>query len=284
MLTDEWIKKYDTYHKSIYLATHTQYIILYSTILSSLRKEGNLAICDNLQGIIFWAHGDFSYEIKRCLLLVRKTMTNMDSVLKSRDITLPTKVCLIKAIVFPVVMYGCKSWTIKKAERWRIDASELQSWRRLLRVPWTARKSNQSVLKKSVLNSHWKNCCWSWNSNTLVTWCEELTPWKRPWCWERLRAGGEGDDRGWDGWMASLMRWTWVWASSRSCWWTGKAWYAPVHSIAESWTRLSDWTGWTGYCAYSTRTGTCGYNSDHRDTESWISLSATDTGSDLEKP
>ena len=117
MLTDEWIKKYDTYHKSIYLATHTQYIILYSTILSSLRKEGNLAICDNLQGIIFWAHGDFSYEIKRCLLLVRKTMTNMDSVLKSRDITLPTKVCLIKAIVFPVVMYGCKSWTIKKAER-----------------------------------------------------------------------------------------------------------------------------------------------------------------------
>ena len=103
MLTDEWIKKYDTYHKSIYLATHTQYIILYSTILSSLRKEGNLAICDNLQGIIFWAHGDFSYEIKRCLLLVRKTMTNMDSVLKSRDITLPTKVCLIKAMDFHIM-------------------------------------------------------------------------------------------------------------------------------------------------------------------------------------
>ena len=80
MLTDEWIKKYDTYHKSIYLATHTQYIILYSTILSSLRKEGNLAICDNLQGIIFWAHGDFSYEIKRCLLLGRKVMTNLDSI------------------------------------------------------------------------------------------------------------------------------------------------------------------------------------------------------------
>ena len=128
MLTDEWIKKYDTYHKSIYLATHTQYIILYSTILSSLRKEGNLAICDNLQGIIFWAHGDFSYEIKRCLLLVRKTMTNMDSVLKSRDITLPTKVCLIKAIVFPVVMYGCKSWAIRKAEHRRIDGFELWRW------------------------------------------------------------------------------------------------------------------------------------------------------------
>ena len=149
MLTDEWIKKYDTYHKSIYLATHTQYIILYSTILSSLRKEGNLAICDNLQGIIFWAHGDFSYEIKRCLLLVRKTMTNMDSVLKSRDITLPTKVCLIKAVVFPVVMYGCENRTVKKAECWRIDAFELWYWRRLLRILWTANRSNQSIPKIS---------------------------------------------------------------------------------------------------------------------------------------
>ena len=76
--------------------------------------------------------------------------------------------------------------------------------------------------RKSTLDSHWKDSCWSWNSNTLATWCEELTHWKRPWCWERLRAGGEGDDRGWDGWMTSPTRWTWVWASSESWWYIGK--------------------------------------------------------------
>ena len=77
-------------------------------------------------------------------------------------------------------------------------------------------------LRKSILNIHWKDWCWSWNSNNLATWCEELTHWKRPWCWKRLRVGGEGDDRGWDGWMASLTQWTWVWVSSRSWWWTGR--------------------------------------------------------------
>ena len=95
------------------------------------------------------ADGDCSHEIKRCLLLERKTVTNLDSILKSRDITLSTKVCLVKAMVFPVVMYGCASWTIKKAESRRIDAFELWCWRRLLRVPWTARRSNQSILKES---------------------------------------------------------------------------------------------------------------------------------------
>ena len=94
------------------------------------------------------ADGDCSHEIKRRLLLGRKTMTNLDSILKSRDVTLPTKVCLVKAMVFPVVVYGCQSWTIKKAERRRIDAFELWCWRRLLRVPWTARRSNQSILKE----------------------------------------------------------------------------------------------------------------------------------------
>ena len=92
------------------------------------------------------ADGDCRHEIKRCLLLRRKAMTNLDSILKSRDITLPTKVCLVKAMVFPVVIYGCESWTIKKAEHRRIDAFELWCWRRLLRVPWTARRSNQSIL------------------------------------------------------------------------------------------------------------------------------------------
>ena len=94
------------------------------------------------------ADGDCSHEIKRCLLLGRKVMTNLDSILKSRDITLPTNVCLVKAMVFPVVMYGCESWTVKKAERQTIDAFELWCWRRLLRVPWTSRRSSQSIIKE----------------------------------------------------------------------------------------------------------------------------------------
>ena len=111
---------------------------------------------------LFWgskitADGDCSHEIKRNLLLGRKVMTNLDSIFKSRDITLPTKVCLVKAMVFPVVMYGCESWTIKKAEYRRIDAFELWCWRRLLRVPWTARRSSQFILKKSVLNIYWRD-------------------------------------------------------------------------------------------------------------------------------
>ena len=119
-------------------------------------------------------------------------------------------------------MYRCESWTIKKAECWRIDAFELWCCRRLLRILWNTRRSNSPSYRKSVLNSHWKDWCWSWNSNTLATWCEELTHWKGPWFWERLKAGGEGDNRGWDSWMASPTRWTWVWASSRRWWCTGK--------------------------------------------------------------
>ena len=128
----------------------------------------------------------------------------------------------VKAMVFPIVMYGCEIWTIKKVKHQRIDAFELWYWRRLLSIPWTARRSNQSILKKSILNIHWKDWCQSWSSNALVTWCEELTHLKRPWCWERLRVGGEEDDRGWDGWMASLSQWTWVWASFRRWWKTGR--------------------------------------------------------------
>ena len=183
--------------------------------------------------------------IKRRLLLGRKVMTNLDRIFKSRDITLPTKVHLVKAIVFPVVMYGCESWTVKKAERRRIDAFELWYWRRLLRVPWTARRSCHSILRRSVLCVHWKDWCWSWNSNTLATSCEELTHWKRPWCWERLRAGGEGDDRGWDGWMASLTRWTWAWVNSGSWWWTerpGMLWFMGSQRVGHDWATPLNWT------------------------------------------
>ena len=125
-------------------------------------------------------------------------------------------------MVFPVVMYGCESWTIKKAECWRIDAFELWCWRRLLRVPWTARRSNQPILKEISSEYSLKDWCWSWNSNPLAIWCEELTHLRRLWYWERLKVGGEGYDRGWDGWMASLTKWTWVWVNSRSWWWTGR--------------------------------------------------------------
>ena len=175
-------------------------------------RRGNSGNSDRLifLGSKITADGDCCHEIKRCLLLGRKTMTNLDSKLKSRDITLPTKVCLVKALVFPVVMYECESWTIKKAERWRTDALELWCWR-LLRVPWTARRSNQSILRENI---HWKDWCWRWNCNTLATWCQELTHLKRPWCWEGLRVG-EGGNRGWDDGMASLIQRTWVWVKSR---------------------------------------------------------------------
>ena len=114
------------------------------------------------------ADGDCSHEVKRRLLLGRRVMTNLDSILKSRDITLSTKVRLVKAMVFPVVMYGCESWTIKKAESRRINAFELWCWRRLLRVPWTARRSNQSILKETS-PGHCKDWCWGWNPKELDT-------------------------------------------------------------------------------------------------------------------
>ena len=110
-----------------------------------------------LGGSKITADGDCSHEIKKHLLLGRKAMTNLNSILKSRDITLPTKVRLVKAMVFPVVMYGCESWTVKKAEHQRIDAFELWCWRRFLRGPWTIKRSDQSILKKSVPNIHWKD-------------------------------------------------------------------------------------------------------------------------------
>ena len=122
--------------------------IMASDPITSWQIDGETVTDCILGGSKITADGDCSHEIKRQLLLARKVMTNLDSILKSRDITLPTKVRLVKAMVFPVVMYGCESWTIKKAEHQRIGAFELRCWRRLLRVPWTARRSNQSILKE----------------------------------------------------------------------------------------------------------------------------------------
>ena len=166
--------------------------------------------------------GDGSHEIKRCLLLGRKVMTNLDSIFKSRDIILPTKVGLVKAMVFPVVMYGCESWTIKKDEHQKIDSFELWCWRRLKRVPWNARRSSWSILEEISPEYSFEGLMLKVKLHYLATLCKELTHLKRPWCWKRLKVGGEGDNRGWDGWMASWIQWTWVWVSSRSWWWTWK--------------------------------------------------------------
>ena len=176
-------------------------------------------------------------------------------------------------------MYECEGWTIKKAECWRTEAFELWCWRRLLRIPWTARRSNQSILKEINPEYLLEGLMWNWSSNTLATWCEEPTHWKRPWYWERLRAGEEGDNRGWNGWIASPTQWTCIWAissgGSDSKEYTCNAgdpglipgsgrfpgekkeyppqysclensmdkgvWQATVHRVTKSWTWLSNW-------------------------------------------
>ena len=123
-------------------------------------------------------------------------------------------------------------------------AFELWCWRRFFRVPWTARRSNLSILKEISPGVHWKDWCCSWSSNALAIWCEELTHLKRPICWERLRTGGEGDDRGWDGWMASLTQWTWVLVNFRSWWWTGRSgmlWFMGSQRARHDWETEVNW-------------------------------------------
>ena len=186
------------------------------------------------------ANGNCSHEIKICLLLERKAMTNLDNILKSTDITLQAKVHLVKAVVFPVVMYGCESWTIKKVEHWKIDAFELWCWRRLLRVPWTARRSNQSILKEISpeysleglmlkLKLHYFGYL-MWRTDSL----------EKTLMLGKIDVGGEGDNRGWDGWMASPTQWTWVWVSSGSRWWAGKP------GVLQSTLRVdkTEWLNW----------------------------------------
>ena len=197
------------------------------------------------------ADGDCSHEIKRCLLLVRKVITNLDSVLKSRDIPLPTKIHLVKAMVFLAVMYGCESWTIKKAEHRRIDAFELWSWRRLLRVPWTAKRSNQSIVKEIS-----PGCSLEGLILKLKLQYSGHVMWRADSFEKTLMLGkivmlGKIEGRWRSGWqrmrwlMASLTQWTWVWVDSGSWWWTGRPgvlYSTGSQRVRNDWVTKLNWT------------------------------------------
>ena len=186
--------------------------------------------------------GDCSHEIKRRLLLERKVMTNLNSIFKSRDITLPTKIRLVKAMVFPVVMYGCEIWTVKKADCWRMILLNCgvgeDSWesRGLQGDPTSPSQS------RSVLGAHWKDCCWSWNSNTLATWCKELTHWKNPdsgrdWGQEENFSGTTEDEMaGWHQWLDMSLSELCELGMDR------ESWPAVIHGVAKSQTLLSNIT------------------------------------------
>ena len=197
------------------------------------------------------ADDDCSHEIKRCLLLGRKAMTNLDSILKSRDITLPTEVGLVKAMVFPVVMYGYASWTTKKAERWRIDTFELWYWRRLFRGPWTARRSNQSILKEispeySLEGSMLKlklqysgHLMWTTNSLEKTLVLGKIEGRRKTGWWQRIK---------WLDGITDVM--AWVWVGSGSWWWTAKPGILQsmgLQRVGHDWVTELKWIVWKLY-------------------------------------
>ena len=198
-----------------------------------------------LGGSKITADGDCSHEIKRHLLVGRKVMTKLDSILKSRDITLPTKVHLVKAMVFPVVMHECESWTVKKTEHWRTDAFELWCWRRLLIVPWTASRSNQSILKEispgcSLVGLVLK---------LKLQYFGHLM--QRADSFEKILMLGKIEGRRRRGWQrmrcldASLTQWTWVWVDSESWWWTGRPGvlqFMGSQRVRHDWVTELNWT------------------------------------------
>ena len=191
------------------------------------------------EGSKITADGDYSHEIKRRLLLGRKVMTNLDSMLKSRDNTLSTKIHLVKAMVFPLVMYGCESWTVKKAEHWRIDAFEVWCWRRLLRVPWTARRSKSSILKEISPGCSLGGLMLKLKLQYfghLMQRADSLEKTLMLWKIEGRRRGGRQR-------MTSQTQWTWVWVDFGSWWWTGRPGMLWFMGSQES--DMTKWLNWT---------------------------------------
>ena len=193
--------------------------------------------------------GDCSHKIKTRLLLGRKAMTNLDSILKIRDITLPTKVHLVKDMVFPVVMYQCESWTMKKAEYQRIDAFVLWCWRRLLRVPWNARRSNQSMLKEISPEYSLEGLVLKPKLQYFGHLMQITNSLEKTLMLAKI-GGGEGDNKGLDGCMASLTQWTWVWVNSESWSWTGRPGVLQSmrsQRVRHDCTTELNWTGCTSW-------------------------------------